>query len=183
MEQRDPSELLADSDEEEDKGGDGCSEGGPDDDESSIGDSESDEAIDEENNDNIIENLQAQYVNVIAEMADEGTEGDLDDDQMMAMDDQLAMMFKDRESEKKSKGAPSRILQVNGFDEHRRGSTERSHTFQEPHHGSSGYFHSKATHEPVYLAILSTASCPYILRREASLRKSYRTPHVAHRQA
>ena len=115
-------------------------------------------------------------------MADEGTEGDLDDDQMMAMDDQLAMMFKDQASEKKSKGAPSRILQGIGFDEHHRGSTKRSHTFQEPHDGSSGYFRSKAIHEPVYLAILSTASCPYFLRREASFGKSYRT-HVAHRQA
>jgi hypothetical protein len=182
VERRDPSELLADSDEEEDKGGDGCSEGAPDEDESSIGDSESDEAIDEENSDNIIGHLQAQYVNVIAERADEETEGELDDDQMMAMDDQLAMMFKDRASEKKSKGAPSRVLQVNSFDEHRRGSTERSHTFQEPHHGSSGYFRSKTTNEPVYLAILSTASCPYILRREANFRKGYRT-RVAYRQA
>jgi DNA polymerase phi len=138
VERRDPSELLSDSDEEEDKGGDGYSGGGHDDDESSsIGDSESDEAIDGENNDSITEILQAQHVNVNAETANEWTEGDLDDDQMMAMDDQLAMMFKDRASEKKSKGAPSRIVQATGFDEHRRGSTERSHTFQEPHHGSS----------------------------------------------
>jgi hypothetical protein len=119
--------------------------------------------VDEENNENITENPQIQYVDAIAEMADEESRADLEDDQMMAMDDQLTMIFKDRARGRKSKGAQSCIVQVMSVDEYRRGSTEKSHALQEPRYGSFGHFRSKATYEPVYLAIPGTASCPYIL--------------------
>lgn len=45
----------------------------------------------------------------MAETADEESERDLDDDQMIAMDDELALMFKDRVKGKKDKGALSRL--------------------------------------------------------------------------
>lgn len=57
-------------------------------------------------NSNMAETLQTSYIDANAEMADEVSERDLDDDQMMMMDDQLALMFKNRAREKKSKGAP-----------------------------------------------------------------------------
>ena len=39
------------------------------------------------------------------EPSDEGSEPELDDDQMMAIDDQLAQLFKDRIRGKKNKGS------------------------------------------------------------------------------
>jgi DNA polymerase phi len=119
LERRDPSELLADSDEEANKGDHGYSESGRDDDEPSTGieDSESDEEKDEENNEHITEILQTQYLGSTAETTDEGSERDLDDDQMIAMDDKLAIIFRDRAGERKSKGVQSRI-QVASVDEH-----------------------------------------------------------------
>jgi len=113
---------------------------------------------------NMAETLQTRSIDATAEATDEESEGDLDDDQMMMMDDQLALMFKDRAREKKSKGVLSRLVRVAHVDVHPRGGTERSHTLQKPHHGSFGHFRSKATHELIYFTILSTTSCPYILR-------------------
>jgi hypothetical protein len=76
----------------------------------------------------------------MAEMADEESERDLDDDQMIAMDDELALMFKDRVKGKKDKGALSRLEQAAGVDGYPRWSTEGSHTFQKSDYGSFGHF-------------------------------------------
>lgn len=79
-------------------------------------------------------------MNTMAKMVDEGSERDLDDDQMMAMDDQLALIFKDRAREKNVKGVLSRLVQAASVDGYPRGRTERGHAFQKPHHGSFGHF-------------------------------------------
>jgi hypothetical protein len=75
------------------------------------------------------------------ETADEESERELDDDQMMAMDDELALMFKDRVNRKKDKGVLSCLAQAASSDECPRWSTERSDTFQKPDHGSFGHLH------------------------------------------
>ena len=127
-------------------------------------DSETDAENDVEINNNMAETLQTSYIDADAETADEASEKDLDDDQMMMIDDQLALMFKDRAREKKSKGGLSRLVLVAHVDVHPRGGTKRSDTFQKPHLGSFGHFRSTATHESIYFTILSTTSRPYILR-------------------
>lgn len=76
----------------------------------------------------------------MAETADEESGRDLDDDQMIAMDDELALMFKDRVKGKKDKGALSRLEQATGVDGYSRWSTEGSHTFQKSDYGSFGHF-------------------------------------------
>ncbi len=72
----------------------------------------------------------------MSEMADEESERELDDDQMMAMDDELALMFKDRVKGKKDKGVLSRLVQTAKVDGHPRRNTEGSRTFQKPDYGS-----------------------------------------------
>ena len=54
------------------------------------------------------ETLQTIYIDATAETADEESEKDLNDDQMMMMDDQLALMFQDRARERRSQGVLSR---------------------------------------------------------------------------
>jgi DNA polymerase phi len=63
---------------------------------------ESDRETDEQLGDDITEILQHNHISATVESADEM---DLDDDQMMAMDDQLALIFKDRARGTKEKGA------------------------------------------------------------------------------
>lgn len=76
----------------------------------------------------------------MAETTDEESERDLDDDQMIAMDDELALMFKDRVKGKKDKGGLSHLAYASGVDEHLRWSTEGGHTFQKSDYGSFGHF-------------------------------------------
>lgn len=63
-------------------------------------------------NSNMTETLQTIYIDATAEAADGESEKDLNDDQMMMMDDQLALMFQDRARQRRSKGAPSRLVRV-----------------------------------------------------------------------
>jgi len=74
---------------------------------SGVEDDEGDKAEDEGLRDNIIRASQTKGVDTTAETADEESERDLDDEQMMAMDDQLALIFKDRATRKKGKGEPT----------------------------------------------------------------------------
>lgn len=74
-----------------------------------VEDRESDETNDEGPGNIITENSQTKGIGAMAETADEESERDLDDDQMIAMDDELALMFKDRVKGKKDKGALSRL--------------------------------------------------------------------------
>jgi DNA polymerase phi len=92
---------------------DGYSENDRDDDKSStsVEDSESVAANNGEMN-NMSETLQTIYIDATAESAEEESENDLNDDQMMMMDDQLALMFQDRAGERRSKGTPSRLARV-----------------------------------------------------------------------
>ena len=73
------------------------------------------------------------------ETVDEESGMELDDDRMMAMDDELALMFKDRVKKRKDKGVPSRLAQVASVDGYPRRSTERRNTFQKPDYGSFGH--------------------------------------------
>jgi DNA polymerase phi len=94
--------------------------------------SENTEAEDEENS-------QRNGTSPTFDMADEESEDELDDDQMMAIDDQLAQILKDRERGKKDKGPLShltRLVFVNS--RHRRG-TKRSHALQKSRYGSFGH--------------------------------------------
>jgi len=111
LERRDPSELLADSDDEMYESENRYSENGRDAEEStSFGaeDDQNDQAEDEELSDKIMKTSQTKGVGTIAEAADEESEGDLDDEQMMAMDDQLALIFKDKARRKKGKEGAQR---------------------------------------------------------------------------
>ncbi|KAI0263807.1 DNA polymerase phi-domain-containing protein [Gloeopeniophorella convolvens] len=105
LERRDPSELVADSDEEMDVDEDEDAEGGSEDDDADssssgdIDDSESEEGNEEENEElrkKITEALRANGIEAATGLSDDESEEDLDDDQMMAMDEQLAQIFKDR---------------------------------------------------------------------------------------
>jgi DNA polymerase phi len=142
LERRDPWELLADSYEEGDSSGDVYSENGRDDDELStarVEDHESDGTKDERLRNNITEIPQTKGIDAMAGTADEESERDFDDDQMIVMDDHLALMFKDRVKGKKDKGAPSRLAQAASTDGYPRRCTEGSHTFQKPDYGSFGH--------------------------------------------
>jgi hypothetical protein len=105
-----------------------------------VEDHASDETNDEGPRNNITEVLQIKDIGVMAETTDEESERDLDDDQMIAMDDELALMFKDRVKGKKAKGGLSHLAYAVGVDEHLRWSTEGSHTFQKSDYGSFGHF-------------------------------------------
>lgn len=143
LERRDAWELLADSDEEGDKSDDGYLESGGNGDELSfagVGGGESDETEDEELT-SITEIPQKKGIVATVETADEESERELDDDQMMAMDDELALLFKDRVNRRKDKGVLSCLAQATSFDECPRRSTERSDTFQKPDYGSFGRLH------------------------------------------
>ena len=141
LERRDTWELLADSDEESDKNDDGYLDGGGNRDKLSPAEveaGESDETQDEE----LTSTAETSQINGIVatdETADEESEGEFDDDQMMAMDDELALMFKDRVKSKKDKGALTCLAQVACVDGYPRRSTERSDAFQKPHYGSFGH--------------------------------------------
>jgi len=141
LERRDTWELLADSDEEGDKSDDEYSESGGNCDKLSsagVEGGESDETQDEELT-SITEILQSKGIVPMDETADEESEGEFDDDQMMAMDDELALMFKDRVKRRKDKGVLSCLAQVASVDGYPRRSTERSDAFQKPDYGSFGH--------------------------------------------
>ena len=101
---------------------------------------ESDETEDEEPM-GITEIPQKKGIVAMDDTAEEESERELDDDQMMAMDDELALMFKDRVNRRKDKGVLSRLGQAASSDECPRRSTERSDTFQKPDYGPSGHLH------------------------------------------
>jgi hypothetical protein len=93
---------------------------------SGVEDRESDETKDEGLRHNITETSQTKDIGGMAETAEEESERDLDDDQMIAMDDELALMFKDRVKGNKDKGALSYLAQAASVDVHHRRSTEGS---------------------------------------------------------
>jgi hypothetical protein len=99
------------------------------------------ETKDEGLRNNITEISPTKSIGGMAETAEEESERDLDDDQMIAMDDELALMFKDRVKGKKDKGALSHLAQAASVDGHPRRSTEGSYTLQKPDYGSFGHFH------------------------------------------
>lgn len=139
LERRDTWELLADSDDEGDKSDDGYLEsGGNCDKSSSVEGGESDETQDEELT-SIAEIPQTKGIVAMDETADEESERELDDDQMMAVDDELALMFKDRVNKRKDKGVLSCLAQAASVNGYPRRSTERSDTFQKPDYGSFGH--------------------------------------------
>lgn len=118
MERRDTWELLADFDEEGDKSDDAYLESGHDYDELSsagVEGGESDETQDEELT-GITETPQKNEIVAMDETADEESERELDDDRMMAMDDELALMFKDRVKRRKDKGVHSCLTQATSVD-------------------------------------------------------------------
>jgi DNA polymerase phi len=87
---------------------------------------ESDETKDEGLRCNITEISQTKGIGGMAESAEEESERDLDDDQMIAMDDELALMFKDRVKGKKDKGGLSHLAQAASVDKDPRRGTEGS---------------------------------------------------------
>jgi DNA polymerase phi len=98
-------------------------------------DDESSESTEAENE----ENSHRNGTGPTFDMANEESEDELDDDQMMAIDDHLAQILKDRERGKKDKGPLShltRLVFVNS--RHRRG-TKRSHALQKSRYGSFGH--------------------------------------------
>lgn len=103
-----------------------------------VEDGESDEIQDEELM-GVTEISQKKGIVAMDETADEESESGLDDDRMMAMDDELALMFKDRVKRRKDKGVLSCLAQADSFDGYLRRSTERSNTFQKPDYGSFGH--------------------------------------------
>ena len=110
MERRDPSELVIDSDEDSFVVEDDSSEGGHDNASESLSADEDNEGLG--GNEAEDEGLEMTTVGLLrnctdssVESSDEGSEPELDDDQMMAIDDQLAQLFKDRIRGKKSKGS------------------------------------------------------------------------------
>lgn len=141
LERRDTWELLADSDEEGDKSDDGYLESDGNREELSsarVEGGESDETQDEEPT-SITEIPQTKGIVAMDETADEESEGEFDDDQMMAMDDDLALMFKDRVKRRKDKGVLSCLAQAASVNGYPRRSTERSDAFQKPDHGPFGH--------------------------------------------
>ncbi|KAI0060788.1 hypothetical protein BV25DRAFT_1827328 [Artomyces pyxidatus] len=114
LERRDPADLVADSDEEmevdEDAANEEASEGedddenDDDDDDSSSEDEEGDksesedgdEEEDEELRRKITEALRANGIESATGLSDDESEEEMDDDQMMAIDDQLAQIFRER---------------------------------------------------------------------------------------
>jgi DNA polymerase phi len=140
LERRDTWELLADSDEEGDVSDDGSLESGGNCKLTSAGveGGESDETQDEELN-SITEVFQTKGIVAMDETTDEESERELDDDQMMAMDEELALMFNDRVKRRKDKGVFSCLAQAASVDGYPRRSTERSDPFQKPDYGSFGH--------------------------------------------
>jgi len=101
---------------------------------------ESDESQDEDEElTSITEIPQTNGSVAMGETADEASERELDDDQMMAIDDELALMFKDRVKRRKDKGVLSCLVRAASVDGYPRRSTERSDTFQKPDYGSIGH--------------------------------------------
>lgn len=100
---------------------------------------ESDETQDEELK-SITEVPQTKGIVAMDETTDEESERELDDDQMMAMDEELALMFNDRVKRRKDKGVFSRLAQAASVDGYPRRSTKRSGPFQKPDYGSFGHF-------------------------------------------
>jgi hypothetical protein len=139
LERRDTWELLADPDDEGDKSDDGYSESGGNCDKlSSVEGGESDETQDEELT-SVTEIPQTKGIVAMDETTDEESERELDDDQMLAVDDELALMFKDRVNRRKDKGVLSCLVQAASVNGYPRRSTERSDTFQKPDYGSFGH--------------------------------------------
>jgi hypothetical protein len=102
--------------------------------------------------------------NSSVDLYDEEYEPELDDDQMMAIDDQLAQLFKDRIRGKKSKGYSIYPAVVVCVDEYLRGSTEKGHTLQESYSRSFKHFRKEATQERAYHANPHPTSYSRILR-------------------
>lgn len=110
LERRDTWELLADSDEEGDKSDDEYLESGDNCDKLSsagVEGGESDETRDEGLT-SITEIPQTKGIVAMDESADEESGRELDDDQMMAIDDELALMFKDHVKRRKDKDGAQR---------------------------------------------------------------------------
>jgi DNA polymerase phi len=104
-----------------------------------IGDGESSKSIEAENEEPEKRNteiLRRNDSSPTVDMADEESEGELDDDQMMAIDDQLAQILKGRERGKKDKGSQSHLTELAFVDSRHRGGTKRSDTLQKPRYGS-----------------------------------------------
>jgi hypothetical protein len=99
---------------------------------------EGDETQDEELT-SITEIPQTEGIVAMDETADEESERELDDNQMMAIDDELALMFRDRVKRRKDKGVFSCFPQAASVDGYPRRSTERSDAFQKPNYGSFGH--------------------------------------------
>lgn len=76
---------------------------------------ESDETQDEELK-SITEVPQTEGIVAMDETTDEESERELDDDQMMAMDEELALMFNDRVKRRKDKGVFSCLAQAASVD-------------------------------------------------------------------
>lgn len=105
----------------------------------------------------------------LVDSSDEGSDPELDDDQMMAVDDQLAQIFKDRIRGKKSKGSQTLPTFVAYADDYLSGSTERGHTLQESYPRSFKCLREEATQKRAYNANSHPTSHSCILRREAAL--------------
>ncbi|KAH9048219.1 DNA polymerase phi-domain-containing protein [Lactarius hengduanensis] len=115
LEHRDPSDLVVDSDEDSFVVEDDSSEAGHDNDSESPSADEHNETLgsNEAGNEGLEKTTEDFLKNLIdsaVDSSDEGSESEpgLDDDQMMAVDDQLAQLFKDRIRGKKSKEGAQR---------------------------------------------------------------------------
>ncbi|KAI9456638.1 DNA polymerase phi-domain-containing protein [Lactarius psammicola] len=109
LEHRDPSDLVVDSDEESFVVEDDSSEAGHDNDgESPSADEHIETLGSNEAEDEGLEKTTEYCIDSSVDSSDEGSELELDDDQMMAVDDQLAQLFKDRIRGKKSKEGAQR---------------------------------------------------------------------------
>jgi hypothetical protein len=106
--------------------------------ESSIKEIEGDESSESTEAENE-ENSQRNGTGPTLDMVGEESEDELDDDQMMAIDDQLAQILKDRERGKKDKGPLSHLIGLVFVDSRHRRGAKRSHALQESRYGSFGH--------------------------------------------
>jgi DNA polymerase phi len=106
LERRNPGELAQDHDDSDEESEDGEGSGGDSDSESSedIDDDESsDGEVDPELRRKIAEALRVNGVDAASDEDDDSDEDLMDDEQMLAVDEQLAQVFRLREGEKKGK--------------------------------------------------------------------------------
>ena len=129
-------DLVVDSDEDSLAIEDDSSEAGHDNDSESLSADEHNKTLGstEAENEGLEKTTEGVWNNTIdssVDSSDEGSDPELDDDQMMAVDDQLAQIFKGRIRGKKSKGSQTYPILVACVDNYHRGGTERGHTLQE----------------------------------------------------